>query len=79
VKFIIPKANKARFHSICSSSSLLQPCGHVTELLLEPGLDKTSKDIGDGVCLKLVDKFCYLGDMVNVDGDDDSAKEDRVC
>jgi len=26
-------------------------------------------DIGDGASLELVDKFCYLGDMLNTDGD----------
>jgi len=28
---------------------------------------------------KLVDKFCYLGDMLSVDGDADAAVEARVC
>ena len=30
-------------------------------------------DIGAGASLELVDKFCYLGDMLSVDGDDDAA------
>jgi len=29
--------------------------------------------------LELVDKFCYLGDMLSVDGDADAAVETRIC
>jgi len=29
-----------------------------------------SMDNGDGASLELVDKFCYLDDMLSVDGDD---------
>jgi len=29
---------------------------------------RTSVDIGASAKLKLVDKFCYLGDMLSVDG-----------
>jgi len=32
-------------------------------------VDGTSMDTGDGASLKLVDQFCYLGDMLSVDGD----------
>ena len=35
-------------------------------------------DIGDGASLELVDMFCYLGDMLNADGDADAALEARV-
>jgi len=35
-------------------------------------------DIGDGASLKLVDMFCYLGDMLSVDGDAAAAMEARV-
>jgi len=35
-------------------------------------------DIGDGASLKSVDMFCYLGDMLSVDGDADAAVEARV-
>jgi len=31
-----------------------------------PRMDNTSMDIGDGASLELVDKFCYLGDMLRV-------------
>jgi len=36
-------------------------------------------DIGDGASLELVDMFCYVGDMLSVDGDADAAVEARVC
>ena len=32
-------------------------------------------DIGASAELELVDKFCYLGDMLSVDGDADAAVE----
>jgi len=32
----------------------------------------TSVDIGASANLEVVDKFCYLGDMFNVDGDADA-------
>jgi len=32
----------------------------------------TSVDIGTSANLKVVDKFCYLGDMLSVDGDGDA-------
>jgi len=34
-------------------------------------------DVGDGN-LEVVDIFCYLGDMLSVDGDTDAAVEARV-
>ena len=37
-----------------------------------------SIDIGVNANLELVDKFCYLGDMLSVDGDADAAMETRV-
>ena len=33
---------------------------------------RTSVDIGSSAKLELVDKFCYLGDMLSVDGDVDA-------
>jgi len=36
-------------------------------------------DIGDGASLELVDMFCYMGDMLSVDGDADAAGKARVC
>ena len=39
---------------------------------------RTSVDIGATANLELVDKFCYLGDMLNVDGNADAAVEARI-
>ena len=43
--------------------------------LLESGnyAGRTSVDIGASAKLELVDKFCYLGNMLSVDGDADAA------
>jgi len=38
----------------------------------------TSVNIGVNANLKLVDKFCYLGDMLRVVGDADAAVETRI-
>jgi len=38
----------------------------------------TSIDISVSANLEVVDKFCYLGDMLSVDGDDDAAVEARI-
>jgi len=35
-------------------------------------------DIGASANLEVVDNFCYLGDMLSVDGDADAAVEDRI-
>jgi len=37
-----------------------------------------SVDIGASAKLELMDKFCYLGDMLSVDGDADAAVEARI-
>ena len=39
---------------------------------------RTSVDIGASAKLELADKFCYLGDMLSVDGDADAAVEARI-
>ena len=39
---------------------------------------RTSVDIGASAKLELVDKSCYLGDMLSVDGDADAAVEARI-
>ena len=39
---------------------------------------RTSVDIGASAKLELVDKFCYLGDMLSVDRDADAAGEARI-
>ena len=38
----------------------------------------TSVGIGASADLELLDKFCYLGDMLSVDGDADAAVEARI-
>jgi len=35
-------------------------------------------DIGASANLELVDKFCYFGDMLSVDGDADVVVEARI-
>jgi len=42
------------------------------------GTGCTSVDIDVNANLELVDKFCYLGDMLSVDGDADAAVETRI-
>ena len=39
---------------------------------------RTSVDIGASAKLELVDKFCYLGDMLSVDVNADAAAEARI-
>ena len=39
---------------------------------------RTSVDIGASAKLELMDKFCFLGDMMSVDGDADAAVEART-
>ena len=38
-------------------------------------ISHTSVDIGASANLEVVDKFCYLGDMLSADGDADAAVE----
>ena len=42
------------------------------------GTGRTSVDIGGDANLELVDKFCYLGDTLSVDGDADAAVKTRI-
>jgi len=42
------------------------------------GIGRTSVDIGVNANLELMDKFCYLGDMLSVDRDADAAMETRI-
>jgi len=42
------------------------------------GAGRTSVDIGASAKLELVDKFCYLGDTLSVDGDADAAVDARI-
>ena len=45
---------------------------------LNPVTSAGRLDIGASAKLELVDKFCYLGDMLSVDGDADAAVEARI-
>jgi len=40
--------------------------------------DRGKPYIGVNANLELVDKFCYFGDMLSVDGDADAAVENRI-
>jgi len=42
------------------------------------GTGRTSVDISVNAYLELVDKFCYLGDMLSVDRDADAVVETRI-
>jgi len=42
------------------------------------GTGHTSVDIGINANLELLDKFCYLGDMLSVNGNADAAVENRT-
>jgi len=42
------------------------------------GTGHTSLDIGARANPELVDKFCYVGDMLSVDGDADAAVEAKI-
>jgi len=42
------------------------------------GKGHTSVDIGANANLELVDKFCYLGNTLSVDGDAHAAVENRI-
>ena len=42
------------------------------------GTGCNSVDIGGDANLELADKFCYLGDMLGVEGDADAAVETRI-
>jgi len=42
------------------------------------GMGCTSVYIGVDANLELVDRFCYLGDMLSVGGDADAAVETRI-
>jgi len=41
-------------------------------------IERTNLDIGVNANLELMDKFCYSGDMLSVDGDADAAVETTI-
>jgi len=50
--------------------------GYIRDDVISTG--HTSVDIGASANLEVVDKFCYLGDMLSVNGDADAAVEARI-
>ena len=50
-------------------------CRGCSNLVISTGVQV---DIGASANLEAVDKFCYLGDMLSVDGDADAAVEART-
>ena len=51
-------------------------CRGCSNPIISTGL--TSVDISASANLEVVDKFCYLGDILSVDGDADAAVEARI-
>ena len=51
---------------------------HGSVVIMLPFAARTSVSIGDGARLELVDKFCYLIDMLNVNGHADAAVKARA-
>jgi len=65
------KADASQFSSL--SSFICRGCWNAVT-----STGRRSVDIGASANLELVDKFCYLGDMLSVDGDADAAVEARI-
>jgi len=63
---------------VCLGNRLACSNGCLLLLLLLLSVCHTSVDIGASANLEVVDKFCYLGDMLSVDGDVDAAVEARI-
>jgi len=68
-------------HRKCSGSSMYKimqtfVCRGCVNPVTSTGC--TSVDIGVNAYLELVDKFCYLGGMLSVDGDAYAAVENRI-
>ena len=64
-------------HVLGAVAASVQYC-FCQQLCLLLAIGRTSVDIGASAKLELVDKFCYLGDMLSVDGDADAAVEARI-
>jgi len=62
--------------SVNDCEDMLQVCRGCINLVT--GAECTSAGIGVNANLELVDKFCYLGDMVIADGNADAAVETRI-
>ena len=53
-------------------------CRGCSNPVISTGRSNVDIDIDASANLEVVDKFCYLGDMLNVDGDTDAAVEARI-
>jgi len=57
----------------------MQACRSSVDAVITDGLNtELHLDIGNEVSLEKLDKFCYLGDMLDSDGGCDSAVTTRV-
>jgi len=66
-------------HKKCSGmSKVMTTFVHKGGVKLVTGTGHTSVDIGVNAKLELVDKFCYLGDMLSVVGDADAPVESGI-
>ena len=67
-------------HKKCSRSMSKVANSFICRGCLNPvtSAGRSSVDIGASAKLELVDKFCYLGDTLSVDGDADAAVEARI-
>jgi len=67
-------------HKKCSGSMYKVMKSFICRDCLNPvtSTGHTSVDIGASANLELMDKFCYLGDMLSVAGDADAAVKARV-
>ena len=61
-----------------ASQSVICRCCEVDRPITDGLNTDLHRDIGNGVSLDKVDKFCYLGDMLDADGGCDSAVTARV-
>jgi len=75
--FTLPVLVSSAVEVICIETFMTvgNVCRHVR---VNTSTGHTSVDIGASANLKLVDKFCYLSDMLSVDGDAAAAVEARV-
>ena len=81
IKSVIFMALLAAFSILCRLGSMSKVAkSFICRGCLKPVTSAvcTSVDIGASAKLELVDKFCYLGDMLSVDGDADAAVEARI-
>jgi len=63
---------------ICMSTVMIK--SFICRVYLNPvtGISHTSVDICASANMELVDKFCYLNEMLSVDADADASVETRI-